>query len=185
MQIRAIKLNTIIQSLSFVFLAGLYACGDDEANMIVNDPNWTKEESIDMNAQFSLEENEEIDLFLETHQDWKMIETGTGLRYMIYFEGEGTDTAKYKDLVTVDFEISLLNGDICYSSKEKGPEEFVVEKSDIESGLHEGIKYLTIGDKAKFILPSHTAHGLIGDTEKIPPLSPVIYDIELLKIERE
>ena len=162
----------------------ILSCGGDDTQMIVNDPNWTKDESINMNNAFSMEESEEIDLFLSTHQDWKMTQSGTGLRYMIYHKGESQDSAKAEQIVTVDFEISLLSGDICYSSKENGPESFMVEKSDIESGLHEGIKYMCVGDKAKFIIPSHLGHGLIGDTEKIPPLSPVIYDIELLKIEQ-
>ncbi len=162
----------------------LFACKNEEANMVVSDPNWTKDESIDMNATFSAEENEEIDLFLRTHNDWKMTETGTGLRYMIYEDSVGGDSVHIGEQVSVDFEISLLNGEVCYTSEEGKPEQFIVEKSDIESGLHEGVKYMTVGDRAKFILPSHTAHGLIGDTEKIPPLSPVIYDIKLLKVEQ-
>lgn len=151
--------------------------------MILNEPNWSQGASSDMNSQFTDEEDQEIELFLSTHKDWKMTETGTGLRYMIYSKSESTDSAKAKQTVTVDFEISLLNGEICYSSNVKGPESFIVEKSDIESGLHEGIKKMCVGDRAKFIIPSHAAHGLIGDTEKIPPLSPVVYDIVLLKIE--
>ncbi len=148
--------------------------------MIVSNPNWTTDESVNMNAQFSQEEDQEIDLFLETHPDWKMTETGTGLRYMIYDRATSFDSCKIEDTVTVKFEIMLLSGEICYSSEENGAESFVVEKSDIESGLHEGVQLLCIGDKAKFILPSRIAHGLIGDEEKIPPLSPVIYDIEVL-----
>lgn len=170
--------------IGFLFLF-LLACSDgNDEEMILNDPNWTKDESIDMNAQFSQDERNEIELFLSTHQDWDMTETGTGLRYMVYDKSEATDSAKVGDVVLVNFEISLLSGEVCYTSDEKGPESFMVEKSDIESGLHEGVQYLCEGDKAKFIIPSHAAHGLIGDTEKIPPLSPVIYDIELLKIER-
>jgi FKBP-type peptidyl-prolyl cis-trans isomerase len=40
-----------------------------------------------------------------------------------------------------------------------------------------------VGDKAKFILPSHLAHGIMGDNDKIPPLTPVVYNIELLSIQ--
>lgn len=172
-----------MKNLLSIFCLLLLACQNEAPEMIVNNPNWTKDESIDMNSQFSMEENEEIDLFLSTHLDWQMTQTGTGLRYMIYSKSEATDTARVGDMVLVDFEISLLSGEVCYSSSKKGPESFIVEKSDIESGLHEGIKLMCTGDRAKLILPSHLAHGLVGDTEKIPPLSPVIYDITLLKIE--
>ena len=168
----------------FIFLFFIVACGEEETPRI-KDPKWTQEQSIEMNTVFSSEEDQEIDLFLQRHKDWKMTETGTGLRYMVYHKSEKTDSAQVGDIVTVSFEISLLDGTVCYNSKEKGEESFVVEKTDIESGLHEGIKYMCEDDKAKFILPSHIAHGLIGDTDKIPPLSPVIYDIHLLKIEKE
>jgi FKBP-type peptidyl-prolyl cis-trans isomerase len=39
-----------------------------------------------------------------------------------------------------------------------------------------------VGDKMRFILPSHLAHGLTGDQSKIPPLSSVVYEIELLEL---
>ena len=175
-------MNKIVYILLFSVI--LFGCSSKKnEQVVVKDPNWTKDNSSDMNAVFAQEEEDEIELFLNRHQDWKMIKTGTGLRYFVYEKSENTDTARVDQIVTVDFEISLLDGSICYSSKEKGPESFLVEKADIESGLHEGMQKMCTGDRAKFILPSRMAHGLIGDEEKIPPLAPVIYDIHLLKIE--
>ena len=158
-------------------------CTDEPEQVYTPEQEWSTDHSSDMHTVFAEEENDEIESFLKRHEDWKMTKTGTGLRYMIYSKSENQDTAKVGQLVTVDFEITLLDGTLCYSSKENGAESFIVEKADIESGLHEGMQYMCTGDKAKFILPSHMAHGLIGDEEKIPPLTPVIYDIHLLKIE--
>lgn len=163
----------------------LLACSTEpEQEIITHESEWTHENSSEMHAVFAAEEDEEIELFLQRHSDWKMTKTGTGLRYFIYSKSENNDTAKVDDVVTVDFEVSLLDGNVCYSSTQNGPESFMVEKADIESGLHEGMQYMCTGDRAKFILPSHMAHGLIGDEEKIPPLTPVIYDIHLIQIER-
>jgi FKBP-type peptidyl-prolyl cis-trans isomerase len=53
---------------------------------------------------------------------------------------------------------------------------------NVENGLHEAIQYLRVGDKAKIILPSYLAHGLTGDSDKIPPMASVLYDIELVEI---
>ncbi|MCG8575833.1 MAG: FKBP-type peptidyl-prolyl cis-trans isomerase [Flavobacteriales bacterium] len=167
-----------------VLILFFVSCSSEEEQMELNPTNWTQENSIEMNSVFSEEEDEEIEFFLETHPDWKMTKTGTGLRHFVYQHSGNTDSVQVEDVVTVDFEITLLDGTICYTSEEKGPESFVVEKTDIESGLHEGIKLMCIGDRAKFILPSHMAHGLIGDDDKIPPLTPVIYDISLLNIEK-
>lgn len=163
----------------------LWSCSEpEEQQSFVKEPEWSQDESSDMNSVFAEEENDEIELFLKRHQDWKITKTGTGLRYFIYERSNSSDSAKVGDLATVDFEISLLDGTLCYSSLENGPESFIVEHADIESGIHEGIQLMCVGDRSKLILPSHMAHGLIGDEDKIPPLTPVIYDIHLLQLDR-
>lgn len=173
-----------MKSFFYLFIITLLVgCGnDDSPQKPTQDPMWTKEESIKMHATFAAEENEEIDNFLSHRPDWKCTKTGTGLRYFVYHKSENTDTARVGHEVTVDFEISLLDGTVCYSSAESGPESFIVEKTDLEAGLHEGMQYLCTGDKAKFVLMSHMAHGMVGDKDKIPPLMPTVYDITLISI---
>ena len=58
--------------------------------------------------------------------------------------------------------------------------EVLVDQSEVESGLQEAIKLLSTGDRAKFIIPSHIAHGLLGDLNKIPPLRTLVIDLTLL-----
>ena len=80
---------------------------------------------------------------------------------------------------TLKYSISLLDGTVCYSSDSLGLKSFEIDHDQIESGIHEGVKLLKEGEHAIFILPSHLAHGLTGDHNKIPPGSPVVYNIEL------
>jgi len=75
-----------------------------------------------------------------------------------------------------------LDGTKCYNTDEK-PEFFTVGKDYVESGLHEGIQFMSIGDKAIIIIPSHLGHGLAGDLKKIPFKSTIVYDIEFLDIK--
>ncbi|UKN01887.1 FKBP-type peptidyl-prolyl cis-trans isomerase [Paracrocinitomix mangrovi] len=176
----------MIRTFVFIISIFLLSCkSEPEVQTPVNTGDWTQDESINMHNTFAGEENQEIEDFLSHRPDWKAKETGTGLRYFVYYKSENNDTARAGDFVTVDFEITLLDGTFCYSSEEKGAESFVVEKTDLEYGLHEGIKFMCTGDKAKFILPSHMAHGLIGDKDKIPPLMPTIYDITLVEIQKK
>lgn len=133
---------------------------------------------IRVNRKLSESERRDIDLFVK-RKGWPMTETGTGLRYSVYRPGNG-EPVKSGDLVTVWFEISLLNGKRCYSSEETGEEQFVVDHDQVESGLHEAIQYLRVGDRAKIIIPSHLAFGLAGDMDKIPPMSPIVYDLEVI-----
>jgi len=163
--------------LNFTFLS----CTEEETIKVLPKLDWNTEESINMQSTFLAEENDEINSFLTHHTDWKMVESGSGLRYFIYEKSESNDSAKVYDEVSIYFDVKLLDGTICYSQKEELL-KFMIEKTDIESGLHEALKYMCIDDKALFILPSHLAHGLIGDQDKIPPLQPLIYDIHLIKI---
>ena len=159
----------------------LFSC-TPEAEIEPFVPEWSQEESIRMNATFSAEETEAIDGFLSRRPDWKMTKTGTGLQYFIYYTVQNRKPT-IGDIVWVNFSVSLLNNKVCYTSKRGQPESFMIEKSDIESGIHEGVQLMSEGESAKFILPSHLAHGLIGDLDQIPPMETVIYDVELVKID--
>ncbi|MDA9267163.1 FKBP-type peptidyl-prolyl cis-trans isomerase [Salibacteraceae bacterium] len=112
-----------------------------------------------------------------------MTKTGTGLRYMVY-EGKGEgEKAKDGQIATLDYKVSLMDGVEVYSSKEDGPRSFMIGQDNVETGLHEAVTYLKLGDKAHVILPSHLAHGLTGDNNKIPPRSTVIYNLELIGLK--
>ena len=139
---------------------------------------WSAKESW---LKMTKEESRMIDRYIERHK-WDMKKTGTGLRYMIYEEGTGMK-AKTGMEATVNYEIKLMDGTLCYSSDEQGPRKFLIGRDHVESGIHEGITLMKVGDKAKFVLPSYLAHGLSGDNNKIPPRSSLIVDMHLLRLD--
>lgn len=141
--------------------------------------SWSTEESIELNSEWSADEEFYIQQYLKRRPNWNMIETGTGLRYMIYSQGDG-DSAVRGYYAKVDYKVSLLTDEVLYSSEETGPSTFKIDFSEVESGLQEGIKRMRVGDKGIFIIPSHLAHGLIGDMNKIPPLETIIMDIHFI-----
>lgn len=145
-------------------------------------PDNIREPMIQANKSYVEEESARIRAFVK-RQKWEVKETGTGLRYMIYHRASDIgETAKEGQFAKVNFKISLLDGTLCYNSDDTGPEKFLIGQDNVESGLHEGITYMRVGDKAKLILPAHLAHGLIGDQHKIPARTPIVYDIELLEL---
>jgi FKBP-type peptidyl-prolyl cis-trans isomerase FkpA len=125
-------------------------------------------------------EDQEIEDLIQRY-GWTMVKSSTGLRYMIYKHGSGERPVKGK-IVTIRYEVRLINGNLCYSSAEKGPKEFKLGQGVVDVGTEEGILLMRVGDRAKFIVPSHLAFGLLGDQDKIPPKSTLIYDIELIKL---
>lgn len=118
----------------------------------------------------------QIKSYLQRHQI-PASETATGVHYYIYENGEGVEIDDGTN-VLVDYVVTKINGDTLYTTS-KSLDEFVVAHSEKESGLHEAIKLLTPGDKAIIIIPSSRAHGISGDNDKVPPLTTVIYNIEV------
>jgi FKBP-type peptidyl-prolyl cis-trans isomerase FkpA len=170
--------------LFFCILATALACRDQHKQTTQHTNIQSKEfqdKLIEANKMYVKRESDEIDQYV-AHKGWNMITTGTGLRYMIIRKGTGT-MAKPEQSAKVNYKISLLDGRVCYSSDSTGPREFIVAGDNVESGLHEGIQYMHVGDKAILILPSHLAHGLVGDENKIPPKASVIYELELLSLK--
>lgn len=143
---------------------------------------WTKDQSADFNKNLALEEDLAIRVFLTNKPTWKTIKTGSGLRYFIYKKGKGKEAESGLE-AEVSYKINLLDGTLCYQTVEGETQKFEIDHSEVESGVQEGIKKMRVGDKARLIVPSHLAHGLIGDSDKIPPLTTIIIDIELISLK--
>lgn len=141
----------------------------------------TTKEMVANNRKSVRMESGQIDKFIE-RRAWDMIKTGSGLRYMIYERGNSEISPKVEDTVYVEYEVSLINGKTIYVSDSNNLASFIVGYDQVENGLQEGIQYMVPGDKAKFIIPSHLAHGYTGDFNRIPKNSTVIFDISLIQI---
>lgn len=125
-------------------------------------------------------EDQNIRDYISRHQ-YHMKETGTGLFYEIYQSSNGTKAIKGQ-IAQLNFKVFLLNGKLIYSSEKEGLKEFLIGKGGVESGLEEGILLMKTGEKARLIIPSHLAFGLLGDLEKIPEKASIVYDLELVKL---
>jgi len=137
-----------------------------------------KDQFVKANKQLVQKEIDEMDYYVKTHK-MPFVTTASGIRYYVYTPSAKGDSIKDGDEIVMNFKVSLLDGTLCYSSKTEGKKTFIVGKEEIESGIHKGVKYLKHGDKALLLIPSHLAHGLLGDQKKIPPQMPIIYDIEI------
>ncbi len=109
-------------------------------------------------------------------------ESETGLWFQILKPGSGPKVVEGSE-VTLDYTVSLLDGKICYSSDFSGPKQFIAGQGGVENGLDEGVRLLSEGGEAIFILPPHLAHGLMGDGNCIPARSVIVYKIKLTKVQ--
>lgn len=144
-----------------------------------------KETSISLNKYWIQDEHFQIKQYCE-RQGWKMSITPSGLNYMVINSlNNKQKSPKVGDEVLLSYDIRLLDPyqTSCYHSDSNGLARFKVEQSLVESGLHEVVTYLGVGDSALVVLPHYLAHGIAGDKQKIPPLSPVLYFIKLVDVK--
>jgi FKBP-type peptidyl-prolyl cis-trans isomerase len=170
----------LLKYLSLYLLIILFSCKEEEVVKV--DPKWSNNNSIQLQQELAEEESINIRLFLAGHKSWKMEQTGTGLQYYIYEGKKGKVKAKTGDKVEVAFEIKDLDGELYYKTTEMETRIFTFEKSDVETGIQELIKLMSVGSKTHAIVPSHLAHGLLGDNAKIPPLTCLWIDLEFISI---
>ncbi len=165
-----------------IFYLLMVSCADKKPSQeaIVVNKNYA-EPLINVNKKLIEKDSRDIDNWLKRHQVTAE-NTGTGLRFATLKKGNG-NLARLGQLATINYKLSLLDGTLCYDSKKSGPETFLIGQDHVESGLHEGIQKMHVGDKCLLIMPPHLAHGLLGDDKKIPPLSCIVYEVELLQIK--
>lgn len=140
-----------------------------------------KEILMRVNREMVEEEAIAMDAFAE-QKGWQMLTSQTGLRYMIYRHGKG-EKAVIGKIAELAYTVSLLNGTVCYSSEKSGTKTFLLGQSGVETGLEEGTLMMYVGDRARFVIPPHLAHGLTGDGNRIPPRAIILYDVELLRLK--
>ncbi len=173
-----------VLSFSGLFLLFFGGCNPPEK---IEHPEFNqvkiKQQFIKANQQVVAKEIDDMDYYQKSHQ-MPFIKTTEGIRYHVYKPSTKGDSIHDGDLIKINYTISLLDGTECYSSKNSGSKELKVGMENIEDGLQKALLYLKTGDKALVLIPSHFAHGLMGDSKKIPPQSPILYDVEVLSVKK-
>lgn len=173
--------NKILLTFALVsFVAVLAGCTDNVDNQDDRNANWKqeKEKLEEANRYLVKQEKEIINEYINKSGN-EFVETGTGLRYRIVNQGDEAPI-KAGDIVSMEYETSLINGEIVYSSDNDGVKTFVVGRGGVERGLEEAVLHLHRGDEAEIIMPSYLAYGLTGDGNRIPPKSIIIYKLKII-----
>jgi FKBP-type peptidyl-prolyl cis-trans isomerase FkpA len=164
------------------FLVACISQSEDDQNKDF-DKQKVKQQFVVANQKLVMKENDEMDYYQKTHQ-MNFIKTSSGIRYFVYKPSLKGDSITDGDIIKIHYKVSLLDGTECYSSLGSGPREFKVAMEDIEDGVHKAVQYLKNGDRALVLIPSHLAHGLMGDQKKIPPQSPILYELEIISVSK-
>ena len=108
--------------------------------------------------------------------------TASGLQYEIVKPGDGAKPVP-TDKVNVHYHGTLTSGKVFDSSVQRGePITFGVQ--EVIKGWTEGLQLMSVGSKFKFFIPSDLAYGDAGAGADIGPGETLIFEVELLKIEK-
>ena len=109
--------------------------------------------------------------------------TSSGLQYKILQEGSGASPA-LEDTVTVHYKGTLLDGSVFDSSYKRGePATFPLK--GIIPGWQQALTMMKTGGKWKLFLPPKLAYGSRQAGQMIEPNSTLIFEVELLSVDKE
>ena len=111
-----------------------------------------------------------------------VVTTESGLQYAVIEQGSGP-RPKAKDMVRVNYRGTLLDGTEFDSSYKRGrPATFALDK--VIQGWGEGLQLMKVGGKCRFFIPANLAYGERGAPPMIGPNATLIFEVELLGIEK-
>ena len=146
----------------------------------------TKEQLYQVNQMMVRQEAAKIKAEAQK-RNWNLTETPTGLFYQKLAPSQIHPSSETKIQagmhVVLDYSMSLLDGTLCYSSKDQGYKQFVVEKSEAERGLHEAVQLFHPGDSIMLVVPPHMGFGLMGDGNRVPSRAILVYHIKILSAD--
>ena len=106
----------------------------------------------------------------------------SGLQYQIITAGEG-DKPLATSTVKTHYHGTLIRGEVFDSSVDRGePAQFAV--NGVIAGWTEALQIMPQGSKWRLFVPYDLAYGERGAGEQIGPYSALIFDVELLDIEK-
>lgn len=118
---------------------------------------------------------------LPAYDPAKIQTTASGLRYIIYSEGNG-EPPKPGDTVNAHYSGFLADGTQFDSSLDRGETfNFPLGQGRVIQGWDEGFALLKPGAKAILIIPAELGYGA-GGAGTIPPNATLYFDVELVEV---
>lgn len=136
-----------------------------------------------LQAKISEKNLNEGKAFLEANgKRSEVVTVKSGLQYEILKKGNGP-VPKASNTVKVHYHGTLIDGTVFDSSVQRGqPAVFGV--TQVIAGWVEALQLMPVGSKWKLFIPSNLAYGAQGAGQHIGPHTTLIFEVELLGIEK-
>ena len=139
-----------------------------------------REKEKTMLAEKNLKEGEKF--LAENKKKKGVVTTESGLQYIVLHKGDGPKPKK-TDQVKVHYRGMLIDGTEFDSSYKRG-KSVVFSLQGIIPGWIEALQLMTVGSKHTLFVPPNLAYGDNGAGRLIGPNSVLIFEVELLGIEK-
>ena len=111
-----------------------------------------------------------------------MITTPSGLQYKVLVKGEG-EVPQTTDKVKVHYEGRLIDGTVFDASSKHGTAPATFQPNQVIKGWTEALTMMPVGSKWQLYIPQELGYGE-RQAGSIPPYSTLIFDVELVGIEK-
>ncbi|MCK9210256.1 MAG: FKBP-type peptidyl-prolyl cis-trans isomerase [Ignavibacteriaceae bacterium] len=184
---RSNKLDVDSEIVAKGFKDGLYGkqlLTDEQINKVLMDFQREMYEKKMKEAQgLSGKNKKDAEIFLAQNKSKPGIKTtASGLQYLVIKSGSGV-SPKATDKVKVHYIGKLLNGTE-FDNSYKRNQPAVIQLNAVIKGWGEALQLMKVGDKWELFIGPDLGYGDAGAGDVIPPGSLLIFEVELMGIEK-
>ena len=175
--IKTIEASAFVDALETAFGGKTPEITPEEANKILQDFfGKMQAEQAEVNIKAGKD-------FLEKNKEQEgVITLESGLQYQVITEGTG-EKPNETDSVKCHYHGTLIDGTVFDSSVQRNqPAVFPV--NGVIKGWVEALQLMPVGSKWRLFIPSELAYGAQGAGQHIQPHTALIFEVELLGIEK-
>ncbi|MBQ6683525.1 MAG: FKBP-type peptidyl-prolyl cis-trans isomerase [Bacteroidales bacterium] len=151
------------------------ACGDNTPVVELTQDNSTlvKENMINANRVVIQSEATQIESYVN-RRGWEMKPLPCGALYWQTVSGQGP-AINPEDTVVVTYRLEALDGTPFYTNQR---DTLVVGRRHVTVALDDILQQLHYGSQAWMIAPSNAAYGVVGDGDRVPSRTVIVYNIK-------
>ncbi|HEX4887602.1 MAG TPA: FKBP-type peptidyl-prolyl cis-trans isomerase [Luteibaculaceae bacterium] len=175
-KVDSLDVETMAQAISDVLSKKDLKLSDEQANTVIRE--YFQKKQVAENAEKIQKGKKFLD---DNKKKAGVTTTQSGLQYEIIKAGTGPKPT-INDKVKVFYEGKLVDGTVFDKTSPSDPAIFPV--GNVIAGWTEALQLMPVGSKWKLVVPSNLAYGETGVGGAIGPNETLIFEVELLGIEK-
>ena len=173
-----VEFNLLVKGMEDVFKKKPVTLKEEEANKCIQDyMQKAKSSKADGNKEAGKK------FLAENAKKKGVVSLPNGIQYEVIKNSTDTVKPKLTDKVKCHYHGTLIDGTIFDSSVDRG-EPVTFPLNGVIKGWQEALQLMTIGSKWRIFIPADLAYGDNSAGEKIGPGSTLVFEVELLGIEK-